>query len=184
METGAEQYISQYPGPEDLWNIVFAQENAWRDRFAAIPFEDKGGTWQARYYQHNAIENTLEAVANGRKRILLTLATGTGKTFIAFQPVWGHVPLGAIGRCALVPHSRARGPTRKKCQIIAPRNCATLLARRRGSRRVLHLQDLKVRPWIGLASGTHMPASAILAEAGSQTRTRARAYRCSPVSYP
>ena len=88
METGAEQYVSQYPSPEALWNIVFAEENAWRDRFAAIPFEDKGGTWQARYYQHNAIENTLEAIANGRKRILLTLATGTGKTFIAFQLTW------------------------------------------------------------------------------------------------
>lgn len=88
METGAEQYVSQYPSPEALWNIVFAQENAWRDRFAAIPFEDKGGTWQARYYQHNAIENALEAIANGRKRILLTLATGTGKTFIAFQLTW------------------------------------------------------------------------------------------------
>jgi type I restriction enzyme, R subunit len=88
METGAEQYVSQYPSPEALWNIVFAQENAWRDRFAAVPFEDKGGTWQARYYQHNAIENTLEAIANGRKRILLTLATGTGKTFIAFQLTW------------------------------------------------------------------------------------------------
>jgi type I restriction enzyme, R subunit len=88
METGAEQYVSQYPGPEALWNIVFPQENVWRDRFAAVPFEDKGGTWQARYYQHNAIENALEAIANGRKRILLTLATGTGKTFIAFQLTW------------------------------------------------------------------------------------------------
>ena len=81
-------YVSQYPSPEDLWNLVFAKQNAWRDRFAAIPFEDKGGTWQARYYQHNAIENTLEAIANGQKRILLTLATGTGKTFIAFQVSW------------------------------------------------------------------------------------------------
>jgi type I restriction enzyme, R subunit len=88
METGAEQYVSQYPSPEALWNIVFAQENAWRDRFAAVPFEDRGGMWQARYYQHNAIENALEAIANGRKRILLTLATGTGKTFIAFQLTW------------------------------------------------------------------------------------------------
>src|SRR6202521_769664 len=88
METGAEQYVLQYPSPEDLWNRTFAKENAWRDRFAAVPFEDKGGTWQARYYQHNAIENTLEAIANGRKRILLTLATGTGKTFIAFQLTW------------------------------------------------------------------------------------------------
>ena len=88
METGAEQYVSQYPSPEELWHRTFAKENAWRDRFAAIPFEDKGGTWQARYYQHNAIENALEAIANGRNRILLTLATGTGKTFIAFQLSW------------------------------------------------------------------------------------------------
>ena len=88
MDTGAEQYVLRYPSPEDLWDRVFAEQNAWRDRFAAIPFEDKGGTWQARYYQHNAIENALEAIANGRKRILLTLATGTGKTFIAFQLSW------------------------------------------------------------------------------------------------
>ena len=88
METGAEQYVLQYPSPEELWHRIFPKENAWRDRFAAIPFEDKGGTWQARYYQHNAIENALEAIANGRNRILLTLATGTGKTFIAFQLSW------------------------------------------------------------------------------------------------
>src|ERR1700730_9424080 len=88
METGAEQYVLQYPSPEELWHRTSAKENAGRDRFAAIPFEDKGGTWQARYYQHNAIENALEAIANGRNRILLTLATGTGKTFIAFQLSW------------------------------------------------------------------------------------------------
>jgi type I restriction enzyme R subunit len=88
MITGVERYILQYPSPAELWNLVFAEENAWRNRFAAIPFEDKGGTWQTRYYQHNAIENALEAIANGRNRILLTLATGTGKTFIAFQLAW------------------------------------------------------------------------------------------------
>ena len=62
--------------------------NAWRDRFAAVPFEERGGTWQTRYYQHNAIENALEAIAAGKQRILLTLATGTGKTAIAFQIAW------------------------------------------------------------------------------------------------
>ena len=59
-----------------------------RHRFAAIPFEDKGGTWEARYYQHNAIEAVLEAISQGKKRMLLTMATGTGKTFIAFQLAW------------------------------------------------------------------------------------------------
>jgi type I restriction enzyme R subunit len=60
----------------------------WRDRFAAVPFEDKGGTWQGRYYQDIAITRVLEAIGSGQDRILLTLATGTGKTFIAFQLAW------------------------------------------------------------------------------------------------
>ena len=62
--------------------------NAWRDRFAAVPFEDKGGYFQSRYYQDIAIERVLEAIAAEKQRILLTLATGTGKTFIAFQIAW------------------------------------------------------------------------------------------------
>jgi type I restriction enzyme R subunit len=88
MTTGAEQYVSQYPTPDELWNRVFAERNVWRDRFAAIPFEDKGGYWQARYYQDIAIRRVLEAIAAGQDRILLTLATGTGKTLIAFQLAW------------------------------------------------------------------------------------------------
>ncbi len=88
MTTGAEQYVTAYPTPDELWNAVFAEQNVWRDRFAAIPFEDKGGQWQARYYQDIAIRRVLEAIAAGQSRILLTLATGTGKTFIAFQLAW------------------------------------------------------------------------------------------------
>jgi type I restriction enzyme R subunit len=88
MTTGAEQYVAAYPTPDELWNRVFATQNIWRNRFAAIPFEDKGGQWQARYYQDIAIRRVLEAIAAGQDRILLTLATGTGKTFIAFQLAW------------------------------------------------------------------------------------------------
>ena len=88
MATGAEGDAPHYPGPEELWNLTFAEANTWRDRFAAVPFEDKGGAWQGRYYQDVAITRTLDAIANGRNRILLTLATGTGKTFIAFQLAW------------------------------------------------------------------------------------------------
>jgi type I restriction enzyme R subunit len=88
MTTGAEQYVTAYPTPDELWNAVFAEQNVWRDRFAAVPFEDKGGQWQARYYQDIAIRRVLEAIAAGQSRILLTLATGTGKTFIAFQLAW------------------------------------------------------------------------------------------------
>jgi type I restriction enzyme R subunit len=88
MTTGAERYVAQYPSPDELWHRVFAEQNIWRDRFAAIPFEDKGGQWQARYYQDIAIRRALEAITKGQNRILLTLATGTGKTFIAFQLAW------------------------------------------------------------------------------------------------
>ncbi|MGE4188543.1 MAG: EcoAI/FtnUII family type I restriction enzme subunit R [Thermoanaerobaculia bacterium] len=88
METGKEGEIASYPAPDQLWAATFAQANAWRDRFAAIPFEDKGGSHPSRYYQEIAVERVMEAIAHDRQRILLTLATGTGKTFIAFQIAW------------------------------------------------------------------------------------------------
>jgi type I restriction enzyme R subunit len=88
METGVEGEQSQYPIPDALWNLTFATQNAWRDRFAAVPFEDRGGYFQGRYYQDIAIERVLEAITDNQQRILLTLATGTGKTFIAFQIAW------------------------------------------------------------------------------------------------
>ncbi|CAG4975402.1 EcoAI/FtnUII family type I restriction enzme subunit R [Novilysobacter luteus] len=88
METGAEGDVAAFPGPEELWARTYAKANAWRDRFASVPFEDKGGMWQGRYYQDIAIQRVLDAIAEGRDRILLTLATGTGKTFIAFQLAW------------------------------------------------------------------------------------------------
>ncbi len=90
MTTGAEQYVSQYPTPDELWNRVFAEQNVWRDRFAAIPFEDKGGYWQenALLPGHRHQAPCWRAIAAGQDRILLTLATGTGKTFIAFQLAW------------------------------------------------------------------------------------------------
>ena len=83
-----EHEVPRYPTPDELWNLTFAEANAWRDRFAAIPFEDRGGYFQGRYYQDIAIERVLEAIVAGKQRILLTLATGTGKTFIAFQLAW------------------------------------------------------------------------------------------------
>jgi type I restriction enzyme, R subunit len=88
MTEGKEGVLDQWPTPEELWNRTFAEANSWRDRFAAVPFEDKGGYFQGRYYQDLAIERVMEAIAAEKSRILLTLATGTGKTFIAFQIAW------------------------------------------------------------------------------------------------
>lgn len=88
MQTGEEGYVDTYPTPDELWAKTFAVANEWRDRFSSVPFPDKSGSWSIRYYQQNAVENALEEIAAGRQRILLTLATGTGKTSIAFQISW------------------------------------------------------------------------------------------------
>lgn len=88
MESGKEGEFSSYPTPDELWNMTFAEENTWRDRFAVVPFEDKGGSHPSRYYQDIAVERVMQAIAEKQQRILLTLATGTGKTFIAFQIAW------------------------------------------------------------------------------------------------
>ncbi len=88
MKTGAEGHADRYPTPDELWETVYAERNAWREAFGAVPYEDKGGQWPPRYYQHNAINAVLETIAAGKDRILLTLATGTGKTAIAFHIAW------------------------------------------------------------------------------------------------
>ena len=87
-ETGEEGEADCFPTPQELWARTFAEENAWRDRFAAIPYPDKSGSWQIRFYQEIAVKRVLEAIISGQNRILLTLATGTGKTSIAFQILW------------------------------------------------------------------------------------------------
>lgn len=89
MTTGAESdMVLPFPTPDDLWDRTFTVQNNWRERFGAVDFETDGGKWELRYYQHNAITAALEALAKGDRRILLTLATGTGKTSIAFQIAW------------------------------------------------------------------------------------------------
>lgn len=96
MQEGTEGDVSKYPTPDELWEMTYPTPKEdykieianWKERLFAIPFEDRGGTWQPRYYQQNAIAKVLEAVAEKKDRILLTLATGTGKTAIAFQIAW------------------------------------------------------------------------------------------------
>jgi type I restriction enzyme R subunit len=88
MQTGKEGELARYPTPDELWNLTFAEANAWRDRFAVVTFPDKSGSWTIRFYQEIAVNRVLEAIAEGKDRILLTLATGTGKTSIAFQVAW------------------------------------------------------------------------------------------------
>jgi len=85
MKTGEEGDVSEFPSPEDLWNKIYSDHNEWKDKFNSIPLERGNGR---RYYQEIAIQNTLNAIAVNKQRILLTMATGTGKTAVAFQIAW------------------------------------------------------------------------------------------------
>lgn len=85
MKTGKEWYLERFPTPDELWNAVSTDQNDWKERFASVIEE---GVFRSRYYQENAINKALDAVAENKDRILLTLATGTGKTVIAFQIAW------------------------------------------------------------------------------------------------
>lgn len=119
MKTGEEGLVSDFLSPEELWNKTFAEQNEWREKFANVPFEDKGGTWQLRYYQEIAVKNTLEALASGKDRILLTLATGTGKTAIAFQIAWKLFQTRWTVQQAHRPNEPARRP---RILFLADRN--------------------------------------------------------------
>ncbi|MBI4846279.1 MAG: DEAD/DEAH box helicase family protein [Candidatus Omnitrophica bacterium] len=88
MKTGKEGPVAAFPSPDELWNKTFDTQNQWRDKFSQVPFEDVGGTKEVRYYQEIAVNNAMAAIAEDKPRMLLTLATGTGKTFIAFQIAW------------------------------------------------------------------------------------------------
>jgi len=88
LVTGKEEDIEAFPTPEQLWALINEPKNELIDEFRAIDFESRGGTEPVRYYQQKAVENVLEGIAKGDKRLLLTLATGTGKTKIAFHIAW------------------------------------------------------------------------------------------------
>ena len=82
--------LDAFPSPADLW----ARYRAWKgltpeaEAIVLQDYHEDGGGKTPRYYQINAINATMEAIAKGRDRILLVMATGTGKTYTAFQIIW------------------------------------------------------------------------------------------------
>lgn len=82
-----EHEVEKFPTPQELWQMTYPTADEWRDKFNLCAFNRDGGRGP-RYYQENAINNVLKAVANKQQRILLTMATGTGKTYTAFQICW------------------------------------------------------------------------------------------------
>jgi len=96
MDEGTEGDVDRYPTPDELWEMTFPTPKEpykkeiadWKARFEAVPFALFLGRYLPRYFQHVAIEKTLDAIAAKQNRILLTMATGTGKTATAFHICW------------------------------------------------------------------------------------------------
>ena len=87
---GKEQQISAFPTPEELWRRLRAGAGLDDDQIAsqALTPSDTSIGKGHRYYQEIAINRTVQAILKGDKRVLLTMATGTGKTVVAFQICW------------------------------------------------------------------------------------------------
>lgn len=88
MKFGSEGPVITFPTPDELWNKTYSEHNEWKNKFTDVAFEDVNGSRGARYYQEIAVNRVMDAIAEEKSRVLLTLATGTGKTFIAFQIAW------------------------------------------------------------------------------------------------
>lgn len=88
--TGVERSVSDYPAPSELWERYRKGSGLTAPQSAdqlLTPYNHTVGKGE-RYYQQIAINRTVEAVLKGQRRLLLTMATGTGKTAVAFQICW------------------------------------------------------------------------------------------------
>jgi type I restriction enzyme R subunit len=82
--------LESFPSPKELWQRYKTYRNIEDDEEALVlePYYEDGTSKSPRYYQSEAINRTVEAVAKGQKRLLLVMATGTGKTYTTFQIIW------------------------------------------------------------------------------------------------
>lgn len=90
--TGKERELSldEFPTRDELWSryLVAKGLNKEQEEIITEPYFFKAGDKQPRYYQRNAINRTIEAIAKGQERILLVMATGVGKTYVAFNIIY------------------------------------------------------------------------------------------------
>jgi len=95
-ETGEEKEIDSFPSPQALWVKTYPEEVKnnkpevwdWKQKLQDIPYELYKGKYLPYYFQEVAIVKILDAIAEGRDRLLLTMATGTGKTATSFHICW------------------------------------------------------------------------------------------------
>jgi type I restriction enzyme R subunit len=110
--TGKGDWVENFPSPQTLFERKFPTLTPVKENIIKQPFHFEGNM-KPRYYQQIAVDKTLEAIANGKDKVLLTLATGTGKTYIAFQIVY---------RLFEAKWSRAGNQRRPKVLFLADRN--------------------------------------------------------------
>ncbi len=80
--------MSDFPSPDIVWKRYKKKHGIKEEELVLQPYHDDGSGKEPRYYQTDAINRTIEAVSKGQKRILLVMATGTGKTYTTFQIIW------------------------------------------------------------------------------------------------
>ena len=82
--------LDEFPSPETLWKMYLEKNNVSpaQEKIIDEPYYSDNPDKQPRYYQMNAINKTVEAISGGQERVLLVMATGTGKTYTAFQIIW------------------------------------------------------------------------------------------------
>lgn len=99
----------EFPSPETLWQMYHEQSHVspQQDKIIDEPYYTDNPDKQPRYYQMNAINRTVEAIADGQKRVLLVMATGTGKTYMAFQIIWRLWKAGIKKRILFLADRRA-----------------------------------------------------------------------------
>jgi len=112
LTTGKGNWVEAFPTPQTLFERKFPTLTPGKEKIIKQPFHFEG-TMKPRYYQQIAVDKTLEAIANGKDKVLLTLATGTGKTYIAFQIVY---------RLFEAKWNRAGTERRPKVLFLADRN--------------------------------------------------------------
>ena len=93
METGEQEKLSldEFPAPQTLYDLQYKKQIAESKDLETIintPYYFGEESFPPRYYQRIAINRTVEAIASGKDRVLLVMATGTGKTYMAFQIIW------------------------------------------------------------------------------------------------
>ncbi len=110
--TGKGDWVKSFPTPQTLFERKFPTLTPAKENIIKQPFHFEG-SMKPRYYQQIAVDKTLEAIANGKDKVLLTLATGTGKTYIAFQIVY---------RLFEAKWSRSGTQRRPKVLFLADRN--------------------------------------------------------------